>query len=776
MLVPRGRLGARLYLFSPGVTGYLRTTLWNTTRAGFSVASSKVVAADINGDGRDELIALARQGSHGARLWCLAWNGTKLKRTTLWSTTHAPFAVASTSLAAGDLNGDGKADLLLFSQAGTRASLRGFLSSGTKLVPRWHWSGHKPASTRLACGVPSGSAHFAAWLVSPTSAARAALFTLKATSRSFTVHRSWSGALRLRGTQLAAVDLAGAGPVDLVVLGPRGTAGATVTALLPRGSGYAARVAWGAKSGFPASRAALTCAPSLPSVLAPDTVALSSAATAKLTAVSSDLSALTFTGAAPVGVTSGTIILAGPTTLAPQGFLRKVTGVSTSGDQTTLTTAPAALDQAFSSLDVEYSRQLDQGDLAGQKPANGARLGPLGSRERGALRKSIPLPSLSIPVDKTVGPLRLQGNLTVNARVECDLEILPWVGLKSAYVALSGNESSSLSATLVSTLSMPQNLSVDFGLDLPVIPIVPPILTGDVGFGVGVNGDFAQGDNVSIHQGYKDFTVGAKYAAGKYSLIHTSTPTADSYVPTISGSGKVTFSIGPSLSISLCKTLGAYVGPDIYAQYRFNTQATPSPQWERHVGEDLSAGFSAGVFGLGLNWSVVNWNLDFIDEQTVAVTSQPQDNSVAAGQTAIFTVDATGVPSPNITWQVSTDKGHTWSTVASGNLWSYSFHATAGESGNLYRALLTNKYGSAESKAAMLTVGPTPTPTPTPTSTPSPSTSPTPTPTPTSSDEPSLSLVTSVNASDGWAVGYTWDPAANTSKPIILATTNGGAT
>ena len=274
VLVPRGRLGARLYLFSPGVTGYLRTTLWNTTRAGFSVASAKVVAADINGDGRDELVVLARQGSRGARLWCLAWDGTKLKRTTLWSTTHTPFAVSATSLAAGDLSGDGMADLLLFSQVRTAVSLRGFASSGTKLVPHWHWSGHLPAATKLACGVPSGSARFAAWLVGPTSAARATLYTLKASSRSFTVHRSWSGTLRLKGAQLAAVDLAGAGPVDLVVMAPRGHSGATLTTLLPAGDGYKIQVAWSKTSGFAASTARLACARHCPACCSPDYGAL----------------------------------------------------------------------------------------------------------------------------------------------------------------------------------------------------------------------------------------------------------------------------------------------------------------------------------------------------------------------------------------------------------------------------------------------------------------------------------------------------------------------
>ena len=136
---------------------------------------SKLVAADFSGSGATSLSCSCPPGAHGARLLGFSISGAKLSRTTLWSTTRAPFSVASTPLAAGDLTGAGKADLLLFSQLRTAASLRGFLSSGTKLAPHWHWAGHLPAGTQLACGVASGSAKFAAWLLSPTSASKAAL-------------------------------------------------------------------------------------------------------------------------------------------------------------------------------------------------------------------------------------------------------------------------------------------------------------------------------------------------------------------------------------------------------------------------------------------------------------------------------------------------------------------------------------------------------------------------------------------------------------------------
>lgn len=95
--------------------------------------------------------------------------------------------------------------------------------------------------------------------------------------------------------------------------------------------------------------------------------------------------------------------------------------------------------------------------------------------------------------------------------------------------------------------------------------------------------------------------------------------------------------------------------------------------------------------------------------------AQPEDQQVATGGTAEFTVSTTGVPAPTVTWETSTDDGTTWVQAsnehnAMGNATSASLLvvATKTNDGSQYRAIATNAVGSVTSRAAILTVDPAP--------------------------------------------------------------------
>ena len=604
VLAPRGRLGARLVLFSPAVVGYSSTTLWSTTRAGFAASSAKLVAADLGGSGRHELVLLVPSGAHGARLLGFSISGAKLSRTTLWSSGHAPFAIASAQLAAGDLTGSGKSDLLVFSQARTSAGLWGFRPSGTKLALHWHWSGHLPATTKLACGVTSGSARFAALLASPTSSGKARLTTLRATSHSFAARRAWSGSLRLSDAQLSAVDLAGAGPVDRVVFARKGKTGATLTILTPRSGGYSAQVAWSVASGYQAAR--LTCAPSLAGVLAPHAVSLPSSATSNLVAASSDLSTLTFSGGAPSGATGGRVLVGAPSTLAPQGILCQVTGVSSDAGRTTLSTTPASLDQAFSSLDLSYSHQLSVTDFAHLKLAKGVRLAAVHPARYGPLGTTLAPPSITVAIDHDIDGLHLDGSLTLSERVDLNADITWLGGLKSASVTSTSTEDGSLTATASSGWSKQKEVTQYLGSWPIVIPTplgFPIELTATLNLVVGAKASFAVGVTTGVTE-HADFTIGASYANGRFTPIAKPGFTAHCapLTPTIYGTADVKAYMGPQLSMTLYDVAGPSVGVDGYGEFEANT--TADPWWTLHGGLEGSIGFEMQI----LSHVVASWN------------------------------------------------------------------------------------------------------------------------------------------------------------------------
>jgi len=90
------------------------------------------------------------------------------------------------------------------------------------------------------------------------------------------------------------------------------------------------------------------------------------------------------------------------------------------------------------------------------------------------------------------------------------------------------------------------------------------------------------------------------------------------------------------------------------------------------------------------------------------ITSQPDSCSAAVGDTASFSVSAASPADLAYQWQVSTDSGSTWASVADGTgaaTASYTTPATTwAMDGYMYRCVVTNAAGSTTSDAATLTV------------------------------------------------------------------------
>ena len=90
----------------------------------------------------------------------------------------------------------------------------------------------------------------------------------------------------------------------------------------------------------------------------------------------------------------------------------------------------------------------------------------------------------------------------------------------------------------------------------------------------------------------------------------------------------------------------------------------------------------------------------------LAITVQPKDVTVTAGEKASFSVTATG-DGLAYQWQYSTDGGETWkdSTAASGKTAKLTTTTKASFDGRLYRCVITDVFGAElVTDAAVLTV------------------------------------------------------------------------
>jgi hypothetical protein len=85
------------------------------------------------------------------------------------------------------------------------------------------------------------------------------------------------------------------------------------------------------------------------------------------------------------------------------------------------------------------------------------------------------------------------------------------------------------------------------------------------------------------------------------------------------------------------------------------------------------------------------------------VTTQPTGSTVTAGTQVNFTSAATGIPAPDVQWQVLAPGG-SWSNITNATSPTYSFNSASGDNGNQYRAYFTNIYGNATSSAVILAV------------------------------------------------------------------------
>jgi CSLREA domain-containing protein len=94
------------------------------------------------------------------------------------------------------------------------------------------------------------------------------------------------------------------------------------------------------------------------------------------------------------------------------------------------------------------------------------------------------------------------------------------------------------------------------------------------------------------------------------------------------------------------------------------------------------------------------------------VTTQPGSQTITEGRNATFTAEGAGAPTPTVHWEVSTDRGRTWTDLVDGvggvsgaNTGTLFIEGvTHSMSGYRYRAVFVNQNGTVASDAATLTI------------------------------------------------------------------------
>ena len=147
---PGGGTGVRYAVIRAGAAAGSAPETW-LDLSDLPAASTKTVLADLNRDGRVDLVVDRPVGTSGSQFLGLLSTGSSFTQRTLW-TNSASFRWSTSRIASADVDGDGRGDIVVLYNAGNAGSrLYRFLSTGTALKsagsttdPTLPWAGAAP--------------------------------------------------------------------------------------------------------------------------------------------------------------------------------------------------------------------------------------------------------------------------------------------------------------------------------------------------------------------------------------------------------------------------------------------------------------------------------------------------------------------------------------------------------------------------------------------------------------------------------------------------------
>jgi hypothetical protein len=369
VLYDLGKSRSRLYVLLSDGHIAVRKTAWTSPAGAFAWAKAKLAVGDLNRDGRDDLMILYDRGRSSAALYRFVSRGTTFVRSTGWTTGAGTFSCARAQLAAGDFTGDGRDDAaVLYKSTTTSSRLFVFATSGSKLVKKTFWRGsYTFGRAKLAAGDADsdGKADAICLYRKPDYTGRLDVF--RSTGSAFkraTWYDGAGGPLPATSCRFAAGDVTGDGRADAVIAQPTGDLTSSLTTCVSTGSAFAPASWWEGEWLYPTIR--LGVSPSSGMVLSDGAEVLDDGTMGALRAVAADMSTLTFAGeTAQLGrVETGDVLLAAPDATFPGGICRKVTGVAEQNGRLVVTTEQAALADVIDEGEVAFSQHVTAGDLS----------------------------------------------------------------------------------------------------------------------------------------------------------------------------------------------------------------------------------------------------------------------------------------------------------------------------------------------------------------------------------------------------------------------------
>ncbi len=339
-------------------------------------------------------------------------------------------------------------------------------------------------------------------------------------------------------------------------------------------------------------------------IIPPTTNPLPPETTAELLSVSSDGVTYTFDTmtAALAAVAPGEIIVATPSAAAPNGFLRRVTAINTTGGDVVVQTQPATLEDAIQQGEVVFSQRLTPEGLAVQELAPGVTLQPSsvvspqaafyleindvviydGDGNPGTTNDQV-VANGSIEFEPTLNfDLRIyQGKIehlqfTVDARETADLEI-------EAKLAAAGLKKEKL-------LGNPIHLQTFVVWVGPVPVVFAPVLT----FQIGIDGSVHVGVSTGVTQELTA-SAGVRYANQTWGPVSGLTNNFTWTPPTLHAGLDFKGYASARLQVLVYGVVGPY--GDVAPYLKLEADTTATPWWQLYGGLEVPVGVRVDLLG-----------------------------------------------------------------------------------------------------------------------------------------------------------------------------------
>ena len=679
VLYDLGEGKSALYAFLSNGAKYGKMTAW---QGNLPWAKAKLSSGDVNGDGATDAFVLALTSATSSTLFTFTSSSTprtdgkpapvKMQQAVAFS---GAYSSAGAQIAAADVNADGRDELVsLVPVTAAQARFDVFAGKGN-LTRTVFWSGSLAAArVRLACGDVDSDGRGDAVLFADAGGGRTTLSVLRSEGNAFSAPQAWwaggAGQLAWATTAFALGDVTSDGKADAVLLGRASATTGRMIVAVSDGTAFAAAGFWNGTLRTAGAR--LACASSLATVV-PDTTEVLPPATVG-GAASTDGSTYTFANSADTAAMKpGDVIVGEPTAALPGGIFRKVTAVSGAS----VSTEAAALEDAIENGEFSVDHAIKASDFT---DAALKERGVTVVRARAGAPDptliTLRFKNVDIARDWTltgyVGPVTVSGTITLRITVHVEGKV-SWGQVKSFEVGYQTTVTSDLRAEVGSndTFGASKTL-VEWGAgDLLGFTVwvgpVPLCFQPELGIVVGAEGQFKAGVVTGVHYAATG-GLGASYrddsftAWAGFGVERSYTP------PTLDVSGSIKAYAGPSLGLKLYTAAGPDMNLDGYLKLAADTNATP--WWTLKCGLEASVGVSVGVDKFMIHWSK-SWESGRIGlgEWTLAQADTPQDE---AGEIAfvregdIWIADADGTDQRQLT--------------ATGNLEADPFWSSDGES------------------------------------------------------------------------------------------------